>query len=64
MATDSGTFITTHKLNGITTNEGQGIISNADGEIATYTAKDLGFTNETGDTTYRGDSDIQHKLGR
>ena len=34
-ATDSGTFITTHKSNGITTSEGQGIISNADGEIAT-----------------------------
>jgi hypothetical protein len=53
-ATDSGTFTTTHKSNGITTSEGQGIISNADGEVATHTAKDLGFTNETGDTTYRG----------
>jgi hypothetical protein len=53
-ATDTGTFITTHKPSGITTSEGQGIISADDGEIATYTAKDLGFTNEKGDTTYRG----------
>jgi hypothetical protein len=53
-ATDTGTFITTHKPGGITTSEGQGIVSTADGEIATYTAQDLGFTNETGDTTYRG----------
>jgi hypothetical protein len=53
-ATDTGTFITTHKSNGITISEGQGMISTADGEIATYTAKDLGFTDETGDTTYRG----------
>jgi hypothetical protein len=45
-ATDTGTFITTHKPSGITASEGQGIISAADGEIATYTAKDLGFTNE------------------
>jgi hypothetical protein len=53
-ATDTGTFVTTHKPSGITTSEGQGIISAADGEIATYTAKDLGFTTEKGDTTYRG----------
>ena len=53
-AIDTGTFITTHKPSGITTSEGQGIISADDGEIATYTAKDLGFTNEKGDTTYRG----------
>jgi hypothetical protein len=53
-ATDAGTFITTHKPGGITTSEGHGIISTIDGEVATYTAKDLGFTNETGDTTYRG----------
>ena len=53
-ATDAGTFITTHKPGGITTSEGQGIVSTADGEIATYTAQDLGFTNETGYTTYRG----------
>ena len=53
-ATDAGTFITTHKPGGITTSEGQGIVSTADGEIATYTAQDLGFTNETGCTTYRG----------
>jgi hypothetical protein len=52
--TDTGTFITTHKPGGVTTSEGQGIISTADGEIATYTAQDLGFTNETGYTTYRG----------
>ena len=49
-ATDTGTFVTTHKPSGITTSEGQGIISAADGEIATYTAKDLGFTTEKGDT--------------
>ena len=53
-ATDTGTFITTYKPGGITTSEGQGIVSTADGEIATYTAQDLGFTNKTGDTTYRG----------
>jgi hypothetical protein len=53
-ATDTGTFITTHKPSGITTSEGQGIISTANGEIATYTAKDFGFTNEKGDTMYRG----------
>ena len=29
-------------------------LSTADGEIATYTAQDLGFTNETGYTTYLG----------
>ena len=34
-ATDTGTFITTHKPGGITTSEGQGIVSTADGEIAT-----------------------------
>lgn len=53
-ATDTGTFITTHKPSGVTTSEGQGIISTANGEIATYTAKDFGFTNEKGDTMYRG----------
>lgn len=53
-ATDTGTFITTHKPGGVTTSEGQGIISTADGEIATYTAQGLGSTNETGYTTYRG----------
>jgi hypothetical protein len=53
-ATDKGTFITTHKPSGITTSEGQGIISTANGEIATYTAKDFGFTYEKGDTTYVG----------
>jgi hypothetical protein len=42
-ATDTGTFITTHKPRGITTSEGQGIVSTADGEIATYTAQDLGL---------------------
>jgi len=38
-ATDTGTFVTTHKPSGITTSEGQGIISADDGEIATYTQR-------------------------
>ena len=54
-ATDTGTFITTYESNGITTSIGQGIItSSSDGEIATYTAKDLGVTNEKGERIYRG----------
>ena len=53
-ATDTGTFITTYEPNGITTSIGQGIITSFDGEIATYTAKDLGVTNEKGEKIYRG----------
>jgi hypothetical protein len=54
-ATDTGTFITTYESNGITTSIGQGIItSSSGGEIATYTAKDLGVTNEKGEIIYRG----------
>jgi hypothetical protein len=53
-ATDTGTFITTYEPNGITTSIGQGIITSFDGEIATYTAKDLGVTNEKGEIIYHG----------
>ena len=56
-ATESATFITTHDSdNKTTTSVGQGIItSSSDGnETATYTAKDLGVTNEEGEVTYRG----------
>ena len=53
-ATDTGTFITTYEPNGITTSIGQGIITSFDGEIATYTAKDLGATNEKGEIIYHG----------
>ena len=53
-ATDTGTFITTYEPNGTTTSIGQGIITSSDGEIATYTAKDLGVTNEKGETVYHG----------
>ena len=53
-ATDTGTFITTYETNGITTSIGQGIITSFDGEIATYTAKDLGVTNEKGEIIYHG----------
>jgi hypothetical protein len=53
-ATDTGTFITTYEPNEITTSIGQGIITSSDGEIATYTAKDLGVTNEKGERIYRG----------
>jgi hypothetical protein len=54
-ATDSGTFITTYKPSGITTSVGQGIIiTSTDGEIATYTAKDLGVANKKGERIYHG----------
>jgi hypothetical protein len=57
-ATDKGTFITTYDPDTKTTTSiGQGIItSSSDGsnETATYTAKDLGVTNEEGEVTYRG----------
>ena len=53
IVTEAGT-ITIHKPSRITASEGKGIISTADGEISTYTAQDLGFTNETGYTTYLG----------
>ncbi len=55
-ATESATFITTHDPdNKTTTSVGQGIITTSDGnETATYTAKDLGVTNEEGEVIFRG----------
>ncbi|MDQ3966957.1 MAG: hypothetical protein M3275_01010 [Thermoproteota archaeon] len=56
-ATDIGTFITTYdpNTNTTTTSIGQGIITSSNGnEIAAYTTKDLGTTNEEGEVVYRG----------
>jgi hypothetical protein len=58
-ATESTTFITTYDSDTkTTTSVGQGIITSSpssDGnETATYTAKDLGVTNEEGQVIYRG----------
>jgi hypothetical protein len=53
-ATDIGTFITTYDPDTkTTTSVGQGIVTSLDrNEIASYTAKDLGVTNEEGEVIY------------
>jgi hypothetical protein len=55
-ATDIGTFITTYDSDTKTTTSiGQGIVTSLDcNETATYSAKDLGVTNEKGELIYHG----------
>ena len=52
--TDKATYLTTHKLDGISTSTGKGIMTTANGEIATYTGNDVGTMDENGTETFRG----------
>lgn len=46
--------MTTHKLDGIPTSTGKGIMTTANGEIATYGGNEVGTTDEDGTETFRG----------
>jgi hypothetical protein len=52
--TDTSTFVTTHLANGKSSSEGDGIISTDNGQIVTYTGKDIGVTDDRGVETYKG----------
>jgi len=52
--TDKATYLTTHKLDGISTSTGKGIMTTDNGEIATYAGNDVGTTDENGTETFRG----------
>jgi hypothetical protein len=52
--TDKATYLTTHKLDGISTSSGKGIMTTANGEIATYTGNDVGTMDENETETFRG----------
>ena len=46
--------MTAHKLDGIPTSTGKGIMTIANGEIATYAGSDVGTTDENWTETFRG----------